>query len=191
MEIAGIPAPAHDGVSLVPLLKGGSSPPRTELFWHYPHYWGGIRNQQHLSKFCEVLEMGLSMHSNNHLGVSLMTMAHAAAAAPRLTFACDTHYPWQSDELLVGGALGVGPSASVEDDGSATYVGTYTAYDGDRVSTQILALDGRGGFERFADYDQWESRRALPAAPLIFANSAWRLSRKSGASALRMFVSRV
>ena len=47
-----------------------------------PHYWGGIRNQQHLSKLCEALGMGLSMHSNNHLGVSMMIMAHAAACCP-------------------------------------------------------------------------------------------------------------
>ena len=30
----------------------------------------------------EVLGMGLSMHSNSHLGISLMAMAHAAAACP-------------------------------------------------------------------------------------------------------------
>jgi glucarate dehydratase len=72
-----------------------------------PHYWGGIRNQQRLSHLCEVLGMGLSMHSNNHLGVSLMTMAHAAAASPALTYACDTHYPWQSekDEVVAGGRI--------------------------------------------------------------------------------------
>ena len=29
----------------------------------------------------------------------------------------------------------------------------------DRVSTTILALDGRGGAERFADYGQWEAER--------------------------------
>ena len=52
--------------------------------------------------------MGLSMHSNSHLGVSLMTMAHAAAAWPYLTHACDTHYPWQTanDEVIVGGRIG-------------------------------------------------------------------------------------
>jgi glucarate dehydratase len=72
-----------------------------------PHYWGGIRNQQHLSKFCEVLELGLSMHSNNHLGVSMMTMAHASACCPHLTYACDTHYPWQTevDEVVEGGRV--------------------------------------------------------------------------------------
>ena len=33
-------------------------------------------------RICEVLGMGLSMHSNSHLGVSLMAMTHVAAACP-------------------------------------------------------------------------------------------------------------
>ncbi|MFN7543887.1 MAG: enolase C-terminal domain-like protein [Acidobacteriota bacterium] len=72
-----------------------------------PHYWGGIRKQKQLSELCEVLGLGLSMHSNNHLGVSLMTMAHAACASPHLTHACDTHYPWQTeiDEVVEGGRI--------------------------------------------------------------------------------------
>jgi glucarate dehydratase len=72
-----------------------------------PHYWGGVRAQQRLSHLCDVMNMGLSMHSNNHLGVSLMQMAHAAAAAPGMTHACDTHYPWQTakDEIVVGGRV--------------------------------------------------------------------------------------
>jgi ATP-binding cassette subfamily F protein uup len=32
----------------------------------------------------------------------------------------------------------------------------------DRVSTEILALDGKGGVERFADYVQWEAREEAP-----------------------------
>jgi glucarate dehydratase len=72
-----------------------------------PHYWGGIRKQQQLSHLCETLGMGLSMHSNNHVGVSMMIMAHAAAASPHLTHACDTHYPWQTeqDEVIRGGRV--------------------------------------------------------------------------------------
>ncbi|HYO81227.1 MAG TPA: enolase C-terminal domain-like protein, partial [Bryobacteraceae bacterium] len=34
-----------------------------------PHYWGGIRALQRLSDLCETLNMGVSMHSNNHLGI--------------------------------------------------------------------------------------------------------------------------
>lgn len=72
-----------------------------------PHYWGGLRNMQYLSHLTAVLEMGLSMHSNSHLGVSLMAMTHAAAACSNLTFACDTHYPWQTaeDEVVAGGRI--------------------------------------------------------------------------------------
>ena len=72
-----------------------------------PHYWGGMRQVQYLSHLCGVLGMGLSMHSNSHLGVSMMAMTHVAAACPNLTYACDTHYPWQTeqDEIVVGGRI--------------------------------------------------------------------------------------
>ena len=72
-----------------------------------PHYWGGIQQVQHLGELCHTFGLGLSMHSNSHLGVSLMAMAHAAAATPQLTYACDTHYPWQSeeDEVVAGGRV--------------------------------------------------------------------------------------
>ncbi len=72
-----------------------------------PHYWGGLRRVQHLGTLCWTFGLGLSMHSNSHLGVSLVAMAHAAAATPHLTYACDTHYPWQSarDEVVAGGRV--------------------------------------------------------------------------------------
>lgn len=72
-----------------------------------PHYWGGLRQVQHLARLCQTFDLGLSMHSNSHLGVSLMTMAHAAAATLHLSYACDTHYPWQSakDEIVAGGRI--------------------------------------------------------------------------------------
>lgn len=71
------------------------------------HYWGGMRQVQHLAKLAETFGIGLSMHSNSHLGISLMAMAHVAAATPHLTYACDTHYPWQSakDEVVAGGRI--------------------------------------------------------------------------------------
>ena len=68
------------------------------------HYWGGPRQVQQLARLAKTFGLGLSMHSNSHLGVSLMGMAHVAAATPHLTYACDTHYPWQSaqDEVVQG-----------------------------------------------------------------------------------------
>jgi glucarate dehydratase len=47
---------------------------------------------------------------------------------PNLTYACDTHYPWQSDEIIVGGklhfedgalAVPAGPGLGVELDRAA------------------------------------------------------------------------
>lgn len=59
------------------------------------HFWGGLRASQRLAGICETFGLGLSMHSNTHLGISLVAMAHLAAATPNLTYALDTHCPWQ------------------------------------------------------------------------------------------------
>jgi glucarate dehydratase len=69
------------------------------------HYWGGLRATQELAQLCKTWDIGLSMHSNSHLGISLMAMTHAAAAIDNLTYACDTHYPWQEEEVIVGGKI--------------------------------------------------------------------------------------
>ena len=43
LEIAGVPPPCTvDGLSLVLLLKQTGSLQRDALYWHYPHYWGGV-----------------------------------------------------------------------------------------------------------------------------------------------------
>ncbi len=69
------------------------------------HFWGGLRASMELARICRVFGRSLSMHSNSHLGISLQAMAHLAAVAPNLTYACDTHYPWQREEVIVGGRL--------------------------------------------------------------------------------------
>jgi ATP-binding cassette subfamily F protein uup len=51
-----------------------------------------------------------------------------------------------------------------EFDGGLVLV-THDRFMLDRVSTTILALDGEGGAETFADYAQWEAARASPPAP--------------------------
>ena len=65
------------------------------------HFWGGLRETVRLSATCRDLGIGVSMHSNTHLGISLAAMVHVAAAMPHLTAACDTHYPWQAGHDLV------------------------------------------------------------------------------------------
>lgn len=69
------------------------------------HYWGGLRATQQLARLCELHGLGLSMHSNSHLGLSLLAMTHLAACVPLLSYACDTHYPWQEEEVIAGGRV--------------------------------------------------------------------------------------
>ena len=59
------------------------------------HYWGGLRASAALAAICRTWGLGLSMHSNSHLGISLAAMTHLAAATENLTYAADTHTPWQ------------------------------------------------------------------------------------------------
>lgn len=59
------------------------------------HYWGGLGASVRLAAICETWGIGLSMHSNSHLGISLAAMTHLAAATPHLAYAVDTHTPWQ------------------------------------------------------------------------------------------------
>ncbi|MFF5002531.1 glucarate dehydratase family protein [Streptomyces phaeochromogenes] len=93
------------------------------------HYWGGLRRTRELAAVCEAFGIGLSMHSNSHLGISLAAMTHVAAAIPNLDTSCDTHYPWNSaDDVVVPGVLEVrdgavkvptGPGLGVELDHDA------------------------------------------------------------------------
>jgi glucarate dehydratase len=69
------------------------------------HYWGGLANVQELSTICDTFDLGLSMHSNSHLGISLAAMTHLAAAVPNLTYALDTHWPWKDEDVIVDGPL--------------------------------------------------------------------------------------
>jgi glucarate dehydratase len=92
------------------------------------HYWGGLRRSGLLAGICETFGLGLSMHSNSHLGISLAAMVHLAAATPNLTYACDTHWPWKTEDVVAGepftfrgGGLRVpaGPGLGVELDRDA------------------------------------------------------------------------
>ena len=69
------------------------------------HYWGGLRASQQLAAIGRVFGLGISMHSNSHLGISLAAMTHLGVTLPNLAYACDTHYPWQEDEVIEGGKL--------------------------------------------------------------------------------------
>ncbi|HZS55339.1 MAG TPA: enolase C-terminal domain-like protein [Bryobacteraceae bacterium] len=106
---SGIETPLASNVAVTQLADVAQAKDRdaVQIVLSDPHYWGGLRQVHALSQVCSALGMGLSMHSNSHLGVSLMAMTHVAAACPNLTYACDTHYPWQTerDEIVAGGRI--------------------------------------------------------------------------------------
>jgi glucarate dehydratase len=91
------------------------------------HYWGGLQATRELAAICRTFGVALSMHSNTHLGISLAAMTHVAAVVPELVYACDTHRPWQTDDVItrphefVDGALEVSdaPGLGVELDRDA------------------------------------------------------------------------
>jgi glucarate dehydratase len=81
------------------------------------HYWGGLRRSRLLAGICETFGLGLSMHSNSHLGISLAAMVHLAAATPNLTYACDTHWPWKTEDVVSGEPFGFSGGAIRVPDG--------------------------------------------------------------------------
>jgi glucarate dehydratase len=86
------------------------------------HYWGGLRATLDLAALCRTHGVAVSMHSNTHLGISLAAMTHVAAVVPDLHHACDTHRPWQDEDVITrphtfhGGAVEVSdaPGLGVE-----------------------------------------------------------------------------
>ncbi|MGN6561564.1 MAG: enolase C-terminal domain-like protein [Thermomicrobiales bacterium] len=64
------------------------------------HGWGGLTAFRDLGAVCRTLHWGLSQHSNSHLGISFAAMIHAGAAIPHLTYASDTHYPWNPNDIV-------------------------------------------------------------------------------------------
>jgi glucarate dehydratase len=89
------------------------------------HFWGGLKASMELYRICKVFGRGLSMHSNSHCGISMAAMVHLGAALPVFDHEFDTHYPWQNEDIIVGGKLKVengavavpsGPGLGVEID---------------------------------------------------------------------------
>jgi len=105
------------------------------------------------------------MHSNSHLGISLAAMVHVAAATPALTYACDTHYPWNGHNDVVK------PGVLKFVDGSVSVpTGTGLGVELDReklaelhqqyLDARMTARDDTGYMQRFvpeftADLPRW------------------------------------
>lgn len=82
------------------------------------HAWGGLRHSRELAAICATFDLGVSMHSNSHLGVSLAAMTHLAASTPNLAYDSDTHYPWNvNDDVIERGSLTITDGAVAVPDG--------------------------------------------------------------------------
>ncbi|MDN3293561.1 glucarate dehydratase family protein [Streptomyces ficellus] len=79
------------------------------------HYWGGLYRTRELAAVCRAFGVGLSMHSNTHLGISLAAMTHVAATVPNLDYACDSHYPWQTEDVITARHVFEGGRLAVSD----------------------------------------------------------------------------
>jgi glucarate dehydratase len=64
------------------------------------HFWGGLHRSVELDTLCATFGLELSMHSNTHLGISLAAMTHFGSVARSLAYSCDTHTPWQTEDVL-------------------------------------------------------------------------------------------
>ncbi len=126
---AGTPVPLATNmcVTTVPEIREAFTRGAVQVVLSDHHYWGGLRNTQQLAAICRAFGVGLSMHSNTHLGISLAAMTHVAATVPNLDYACDSHYPWQTEDVITrrhvftGGRLAVSdlPGLGVELDRAA------------------------------------------------------------------------
>jgi glucarate dehydratase len=64
-----------------------------------PHFWtmqGAVR----VAQTCRDFGLTWGSHSNNHFDISLAMVTHAAAAAPGIITAIDTHWIWQDGQRL-------------------------------------------------------------------------------------------
>ncbi|WP_031476925.1 glucarate dehydratase family protein [Streptomyces bicolor] len=97
---AGVPLATNMCVTTFAEIKEAFTKDAVQVVLSDHHYWGGLRNTQQLAAVCRTFGVGVSMHSNTHLGISLAAMTHVASTVPNLQHACDSHYPWQSEDVL-------------------------------------------------------------------------------------------
>src|SRR5580658_8993336 len=123
------------------------------------HYWGGFQQNRKMIAVAEAFNLGIGMHSDRELGISTSAMLHLAAATPYITYAIDSHYHDQVDDLITapfvyeGGCMRVpdGPGLGVE-------------LDRDKLARYHAAYEKEGGISEFYDpaRPDW-----IPALPLF------------------------
>ncbi|MEV6736470.1 glucarate dehydratase family protein [Streptomyces sp. NPDC051104] len=112
---AGVPLATNMCVTTFDEIKEAFTQGAVQVVLSDHHYWGGLRNTRELAAICRAFGVGVSMHSNTHLGISLAAMTHVASTVPGLHHACDTHYPWQSEDVITERIAFTGGRVAVPD----------------------------------------------------------------------------
>ncbi|MER7110367.1 glucarate dehydratase family protein [Streptomyces sp. NPDC000229] len=110
-----VPLATNMCVTTFPEIAGAFARDAVQVVLCDHHYWGGLHRTRELAAICRTYGVGLSMHSNTHLGISLAAMTHVAATVPNLDHACDSHYPWQTEDVITARHVFEGGRLAVSD----------------------------------------------------------------------------
>jgi len=64
------------------------------------HFWGGFYQNRKMIAVAEAFNLGIGMHSDRELGISTAGMLHLAASTPYITYAIDSHYHDQVEDVI-------------------------------------------------------------------------------------------
>jgi len=83
--------------SAIELIKADAC----DVFVTYPSEAGGLQKASHIAALADAAGKWCAIGSWAELGVATAANAHLVAACPNFVFASDTHYPLQTDDVLV------------------------------------------------------------------------------------------
>jgi len=123
------------------------------------HYWGGIQQNRKMIAVAEAFNMGVGMHSDRELGISTAAMLHFAATTPWITYAIDSHYHDQVDDIITEPFVYKNGCMKVPDG-----PGLGVTLDRDKLDRYHAAYKKEGGISEFYDpaRPDW-----VPALPLF------------------------
>ena len=121
--------------------------------------WGGIQQNRKMIAVAEAFNMGVGMHSDRELGISTAAMLHFAATTPWITYAIDSHYHDQVDDIITEPFVYKNGCMKVPDG-----PGLGVTLDRDKLARYHAAYKNEGGISEFYDpaRPDW-----VPALPLF------------------------
>jgi len=81
---------------VAPAFKAGA----VDVILGDPHKWGGIYPTMKLAAACEILHLGMGLHSGGELGISTAAYLHIVSSTPVINYAIDSLYYLMEDDLI-------------------------------------------------------------------------------------------